>query len=110
MPIGPQLLLLAFAFIVPFYLYAFFRFWGIVKAERPEWLHVRSSVRFIYEGTARIGDPNVQMALLRVAFGARSRDLRSPMAASYASRIRVLGTSGIILFLAGLAWLLASAP
>ena len=108
MSLGPQLLLLAFACIVPFYLYAFFRFFGIVRRERPEWLNVRSSVRYVYEGVLRIGDPNVQVELLKLAFGARWRELRSPMAASYAKRIRLLGCTGVALFIPGLIWLLAS--
>ena len=110
MSLGPQILLVAFACIVPFYRHAFFRLFGIVKSERPEWLQVRSSMRQVYEGALRIGDPNVQVELLKIAFGARSRELQSPMATSYARRIRFLGCTGFILFLAGLTWLLASAP
>ena len=108
MSLGPQLLLLAFACIAPFYMYAFFRFFGIVQRERPDWLEIRSSMRHVYEGTLRIGDPNVQIELLKIAFGARWRELQSPMAASYAKRIRLLGSMGVAFFNPGLLWLLAS--
>ena len=104
-----QLALIAFFCVVPLYLYAFFRFYGIVKAEKPEWLQVRGSMSFIYDGLPRAGDPNVQVELLRIAFGSRVRQLESPLAASYAGRIRLLGCLGIILFVGGAAGNLASA-
>ena len=110
MSLASQLALVFFACIVPFYLYAFFRFYGLVKTERPDWLDIRGSFSFLYDGLSRIGDPNVQIELLRIAFGSRTRQLQSPMAVSYAKRIRLLGCSGLVLFIVGLAGLLASAP
>ncbi|KAF1685073.1 hypothetical protein B1992_13190 [Pseudoxanthomonas broegbernensis] len=102
--------ILAFACVTAFYLYAFFRFYGIVKSERPDWLQVRGSLSFFYDGLSRAGDPNVQMELLRIAFGSRAGQLRTPMAASYAKRIRYLLPVGLVLFVVGLVGALASAP
>lgn len=102
--------ILAFACVTAFYLYAFFRFYGIVKSERPDWLQVRGSLSFFYDGLSRAGDPNVQMELLRIAFGPRASQLRPPMASSYAKRIRYLLPVGLVLFIVGLVGLLASAP
>ena len=105
-----QLAFIAFAGIAPFYLYAFFRFYALVKAEKPEWLSVRGSVSFLYNGLPRLCDPNVQIELQRIAFGPRARQLQSPMAASYANRIRLLGCSAFVLFIVAATGLLASAP
>lgn len=58
----------------------------------------------------RNGDPNVQLELLRIAFGSRARELRSPQASSYASRMRILGCLGIVLFVGGITRLLINAP
>jgi hypothetical protein len=102
--------ILAFACVTAFYLYAFFRFYGIVKSERPDWLRVRGSLSFFYDGLSRAGDPNVQMELLRIAFGSRASQLRAPMAASYAKRIRYLLPVGLVLFVVGLVGALAGAP
>ena len=101
---------LAFACTVPFYLHAFFRLYGIVKAEKPEWVQVRGSLSFFYDGMSRAGDPNVQIEILRVAFGSRARQLQTPMAASYAKRIRVLLPIGLALFALVLAGALVGAP
>ena len=105
-----QLALLVFACIVPFYLYAFIRFHGIVKIEKPEWLQFRGSLSFLYDGLPRVGDPNVRVELLRIAFGSRANQLQSPMAVAYANRIRLLGSIGIVLFVVGLVGLLTGAP
>ena len=102
--------IMAFACVTAFYLYAFFRFYGIVKSERPDWLQVRGSLSFFYDGLSRAGDPNVQMELLRIAFGSRASQLRTPMAASYAKRIRYSLPVGLVLFVVGLVGALASAP
>ncbi len=104
-----QLVFLAFSCVTAFYLYAFFRFYGIVNSEKPDWLQVRSSLSFFYDGLSRAGDPNVQIELLRIAFGSRASELRTPMAASYAKRIRYLLPAGLLLFVVGLVGLLASA-
>ena len=105
-----ELLLIAFAAIVPFYMHAFHRFYGLVKVEKPEWLNIRGAFSFLHDGFSRICDPNVQLQLLRIAFGSKSRQLQSPVAISYAKRIRFLGSCALFLFVVGLAGLLASAP
>jgi hypothetical protein len=106
-----QLALLAFAVILPIYWHAFYRFYGLVKAEKPEWLNIRGAFSFLYDdGTLpRVGDPNITIELLRVAFGARVRQMHSPKAAAYARRIRLLTCGGLGLFITGITGLLASA-
>lgn len=106
-----QLALLAFAIIVPFYWHAFHRFYGLVEAERPEWLNIRGAFSSLFDDgmRPRIRDPNVTIELLGVAFGSRARELRSPKAALYARRIRWLGCWGLGLFIIGTTGLLATA-
>jgi len=101
--------LLAFAGVTALYLHAFFRFYGIVQLERPEWLQVRSSLGSISGGHSRAGDPNVQLELLRIAYGSRASQLHAPMATRYARRICLLLPTGLVLFIVGLGGLLASA-
>jgi hypothetical protein len=112
MSTAPQIALLAFAGVIPFYLHAFLGLYRLVKAERPEWLHVRGAFSFLYgnDPLPRIGDPNVQVELLRIAFGSRARELRTPQALSYARRVRTLGIVGLVLFVAGVTGLLIGAP
>lgn len=92
------------------YLYGFFRLYGIVKMERPDWLQVRGSLSFLYEGLSRAGDPNVQVEVLRVAFGSRASQLQDPAAIRYAQWIRVFLPSALTLFVVSLAGALAGAP
>ena len=101
---------LAFVCVAAIHLHAFFRLYGIVKSERPDWLEVRGSLSFLCDGLPRVGDPNVQMELLRIAFGARASQLHAPMAASYAKRIRLSLPVGFVLFAVVLAGVFASAP
>jgi hypothetical protein len=112
MSMAPQIALLAFAGVLPFYLHAFLGFYRLVKAEKPEWLSIRGAFRFLYgdDPLPRIGDPNVQVELLRIAFGSRARELRPPQALSYARRIRTLGIVGLLLFVVGVTGLLTGAP
>jgi hypothetical protein len=107
-----QLVLLAFAVVVSFYLHAFVRFYRLAKAERPEWLNIRGAFTFLFGGDPLpgLGDPNIQAEIIRIAFGSRVRELHSPAAAAYARRIRVLGCVAVALFVAGITGLLASAP
>ena len=101
---------LVFACTVPVYLHAFYRLYGIVKAEKPEWIQVRGSLSFFYDGLSRAGDPNVQVEILRIAFGPRARELQAPMAASYVKRIRILLPIGLVLFALVLAGAIVGAP
>ena len=110
MLLASQLSFLAFTCLTPFYLHAVLRFYGIVKAEKPEWLQVRGSLSFFYEGLPRIGDPNVQVELMRVIFGPRSHQLQTPMAAAYVKRVRFLLPFCLVLFAVGLAGAVLGAP
>jgi hypothetical protein len=110
MSIASQLSFIAFTCITPFYLYAALRFYGIVKAEKPEWLQVRGSLSFFYDGLPRVGDPNVQVELLRVIFGPRSHQLQAPMAATYVTWIRILLPVCLALFAVGLVGATLGAP
>jgi hypothetical protein len=103
-----QVALLAFAVVVPFYLHAFLRFYRLVKSERPDWLNIRGAFSFLYGGP--LPNPNIQIEVIRIAFGSRWRELHSPGAPSYANRIRLLGCLGLFLFVVGITGLLAVAP
>ncbi len=91
-------------------MYGFFRLYSIVKAERPDWLQVRGSLSFFYDGLPRSGDPNVQVEVLRIAFGSRARQLRDPTAMRYAQWIRLFLPAALTLFVVGLAGTLSGAP
>ena len=110
MSLAVQLVFLAFVCIIPVYLYAFVRLYKIVETEKPEWIDVRGSLSFLYDGLSRLGDPNVQFELLRIAFGPRAGHLASPMAATYAKRIRWLLPVGLVFFIVGLAGAIVGAP
>ena len=99
-----------FACLTPIYMYAFYRLYKIVQSERPDWLAVRGSLSFFYDGLSRSGDPNVQMEILRIAFGKRAFELKDKRALSYAGRIKVLLPTCFILFALGAAGIIASAP
>jgi hypothetical protein len=105
-----QLALLAFAVLAPFYLYAFFRFHSLVKTEKPEWLTVGGSLSNLCNGLPALCNPNVQLELHRIAFGPRASQLQSPMATSYADRIRLLGCSVLAFFIIGAVGFIANAP
>jgi hypothetical protein len=79
-------------------LYAFSRFYRIVKAEKPEWVRRRGSLSFLYEGLPRQGDPNVAVAVIRTAFSSRVSQLQAPEAAFYARLVRTLLLVGLVLF------------
>ena len=75
---------------IPIYQHAVIKLAGIVQQEHPEWIDKRGSLSFFYTGRPRIADPNVNMAVLGLAFSSRWRQLISPFAATYAWRIRIL--------------------
>jgi hypothetical protein len=105
-----RLLLWAFVCVVPFYLYTFQCFYGIVKSEKPEWLEVRGSSSILFEGLPRTGDPNVQVRLLRLLFSSRVKEIQSPLAFSYVKWARFLLCIGLAFFVVGVAGGIASAP
>jgi hypothetical protein len=110
MPLPFQLAFLAFMLMVPVYMYAFLRFYGIVRKEQPDWVKRRGSLSFFYDGLPRAFDPNVTFEVIRVAYSSRVGQLQSPMAAPYAKRIRVLLPLGTVLFLVGVIGAVVSAP
>lgn len=111
MEIVSYLLLGAFSVLVPIYLYAVYRLYGIIKDEKPEWLEVRASLSFFYDGMPRINDPNVQIALMKIIFStSKIKELKSHLADTYAKRIRVLLPLELFLFSAGIVVVIASAP
>ena len=107
MPLLLQIAVLVMIGIGPLYLYSFWRLYAIIKAEKPEWLQRKGSLSFMYEGMPRAFDPNVSSEVIRIAFGSRAQELQSPSASIYAKRIRLLLLSGIVLFMAVIAWALA---
>jgi len=76
--------------LIGLYLYTFYKFHQLVLAERPEWVDRKGSLSFFYQGLPRVGDPNVQVAVLRTVLSSRVRELHSPQAATYARRLRWL--------------------
>ena len=95
-------LLCSFCFGV-LYVYGFFRLYGIVKTERPDWLQVRGSLSFLYGDLSHISDPNVQVEVLRIAFGSRADQLQNPAAVRYARWIRLFLPLALIFFVVGVA-------
>lgn len=84
------------------YLHALMKLYGVIAAERPDWVDVRGRLSFFYEAFPKFADPNVGAEVVKVAFGSRAKQLRSPLAASYARRIRVsllLGVAGYLVLI-----------
>ncbi len=92
------------------HMYGFFRLYGIVKAERPDWLQLRGSLSFLYDSLPRFSDPNVQVEILRIAFGSRTHQLQDPAGMRYALFVRLFLPIALVLFVVGLAGTLAGAP
>ena len=81
------------------YMYSFWKFRGIVKAERPEWLgESGGSPNSIYSSHRIFGGRRYSIALIRVAYGPQVGQLNSSLAAAYAGRIRFCLPSCLILF------------
>jgi hypothetical protein len=99
-----------FVIVVAVYMHALVRFYALVKAEHPEWVDRRGSLSFFYTGFPRLSDPNVGVATIGVAFSSRRHELRSPSAAKYANRIRILLPTGLVVFGTMLTCILATAP
>jgi hypothetical protein len=85
-PIAGLILLIG----ISVYLHAVIKFSDIVQTEHPEWINRRGTLSFLYTGMPPSADPNVSLAILGIIFSARWRALRSPMAATYVGRIRIL--------------------
>lgn len=101
----------AFLVVVPIYLYAVYCLYGIIKDEKPEWLEVKGSLSFFYDGMPRINDPNVQVELMKIIFNSsKIKELKSHLAGIYAKRIRVLLALGLLFFGAGITGVIASVP
>ncbi|GAB2615446.1 hypothetical protein [Novilysobacter erysipheiresistens] len=97
-------------FATAIYLYSLYRFYALVKLERPDWVERKGSLSFFYTGMPRIADPNVGMAVLGLVFSSRIDQLQSLTAVSYARRIRVLLPMGLALFAVALAAAFIGAP
>jgi len=83
---------------IPVYLHACVKFAGIIQAERPEWIERCGSLRFFYTGRFTLADPNVQHAILGIAFSSRWREIGSSVAPIYVGRIRFLLPFLLIVF------------
>jgi len=92
------------------YMHAVFKFYAVIKAERPAWVDRRGSLSVFYTGMPRVADPNVSLATIGIAFSAKRHELRSPQAGKYANRIRILLPLGMVLFAGMLAGIIAGAP
>ena len=81
------------------YMYSFWKFRGIVKAEKPEWLGESSGTPgSIYSSQRLFDGPNYSIAVLRIAFSPQVGQLSSSSASAYAKRIRVCLPACLVLF------------
>jgi hypothetical protein len=84
------------------YLHALMKLYGVIAVEKPDWINIRGRLSFFYEGFPKFADPNVGAEVVKVAFGAGAKQLKSPIAARYARRIRVslpLGVAGYLVLI-----------
>ena len=91
------------------YLHAVFRLHGLIASQRPEWIDRKGSLSFFYSGMPRVSDPNVNMAVLGVAFSRRAGEL-SAESAKYVRRVRILLPTLLVIFAGVLVKALAGAP
>ena len=75
---------------IPVYLHALAKLHRLIEVAEPSWLASHRAGSIFYKGMPSVVDPNVNCAVVRVAFGSRWRDLSSTMAINYVWRIRVL--------------------
>lgn len=71
------------------YNHALLRLYKVIESEQPGWVAVRGSLDFFYESFPRAFNPNVGLAVLKVAFSSRARELQSPSASAYVRCIRL---------------------
>jgi hypothetical protein len=91
---------LLFCVLTLAYLDASKQFHGIVNDERPDWIQLKGRLSFFYSGMPKYADPKISMAVIRIAFSSRVRQLHSSDAMFYANRIRFLLPSQLITFAA----------
>jgi hypothetical protein len=85
---------------IAIYLHANFRFYQIILELQPEWIDKKGRLSSIYAGLSRLSDPNVSIAVTRLAFSSRWRSLENIHVSKYVKRIRILLPSSVVLFLA----------
>ncbi len=95
-----QFLLLIFVFIIPLYLYTFYRLYALVKVEHPEWFKTKGTIGYFTNG---ISNPNTQIELLKIIFTSKANKLKTALAISYAKRLRILIPLLFVLFIFGVA-------
>jgi len=79
------------------YLHALYRLHDVIASERPDWVNRRGSLSFFYSAFPPVFDPHIGLAVIRRAFSRSLGDLKSPLAAVYARRVRWC----LVLLLAG---------
>lgn len=72
------------------YLHAVVNLHGIIQSKEPAWLAGHRSNSIFYSSFPEIADPNINLRIVRLAFGSHWQRLNSPNAAKYVWRIRVL--------------------
>jgi hypothetical protein len=82
---------------------AYYRLYRVIASERPEWVAAAGSTSPIYPGPLRAWNPNIAMAVLKVAFSSRSAAL-SAAARPYVSLVRVCLPLGMACFLVVPVW------
>ena len=94
----------------PIYLHAVVKLHALISAQEPDWVAGRRSSSIFYMGMPSVADPNVNLAVVWLAFGSRWRDLTSPMASKYVWRIRFLLPALFAVFVGVLIAVAAGAP
>ena len=94
----------------PIYLSSVVKLHSIISAEHPDWVDRRGTLSFFYKGMPRVVDPNVNQAVLGIAFSHRWRSLESPIAYKYVRRIRIFLPSLLVVFGVVLVTIAVSAP
>ena len=95
---------------IPVYLHAVARLQRIIEAERPDWVAAGRSRSIFYTGMPNAADPNINLAVVRLALGSGWRSLRAPRVKGYVWRIRLLLPSLLAVFVGVLIAVALGAP
>ena len=88
---------LAFAILVPIYLWSVWQLQQQLQSERPQWVDVRGTLSPLYRFFPRVFDPNVSARTVKIALS-KPLDQLPSRARSAAMRIRILLPLGLVLF------------
>lgn len=93
------------------YMYSVWKFRGIVYTEKPEWLGQKKAKSSLPYGVQHFsGGPSTSIAIVRIAYSSKVRELSSPFAIAYANRMRFCLPSCLVLFAVIIGLGIAQAP